>query len=653
MAGTASSHPSVADTHPALPEGAQVLERTFVGEPRWEAGIFHDRAETLASTAPEVGAHGGVVIRTHRVAEDGPSLDGTRASVGTFDRHAGVLVRVPSPAVNLLVRVSFASVDGRATRAWLVVDGQLIERVEVPAKGVAEASATVALTKRGLDITFVADLDVRPGTVAPDHAVTLAEGDCAVELVSLCAEAVPAGDGRRQVLVASDSLAQTYLGRVRPQTGWGECLWRHLTAGGCVIGHDGRFSYEPATRYVPAEGPVIVNAAMAGRSARSFMTEGRLAELLACVRPGDVILFQFGANDATRARPLRYASVEEFTALLDRYVSCACDRGATPVVVTPCPRHNFDVAGALTVDFAEYAAAERAYCDREGVALVDLSREAGELVATLGPERSRALYMKLSAGSYASYPDGIDDSTHLSRLGARTFGKLIARGVADAISDLRFIDTPEAVALVAPAHLEARVEAEGRAGVALRWDAVAGAEYYTVTVRAEGESAPALMTSLEPGFFDVAVPGRPVSVSYEVRAWHGNEGGPVATVAVEHEFAHAGQTQHGITGMNLYEVDEAGIADRINFSVRFKACPGVDTYRVVARNARAGQLTALGNIEAVDLDGLHCYGVSREPGWQVYVEGTGEAGRCVSEAVELPCRAVDAKTARSSWEVPF
>jgi lysophospholipase L1-like esterase len=42
----------------------------------------------------------------------------------------------------------------------------------------------------------------------------------------------------------------------------------------------------------------VVNAALGGRSARTFITEGRLDELVAKLKPGDTVLVQFGHNDA-------------------------------------------------------------------------------------------------------------------------------------------------------------------------------------------------------------------------------------------------------------------------------------------------------------------------------------------------------------------
>lgn len=661
----------------SLPAGTELLDRTYEGECAWVDGTFHNRhAVDRAVSLPADGA-----LRTRRVIEDCPSLDGTAATVGTFERVYGNVLRVPSAAVNVHVEAEIAAVSGvdsaaasasPAQRVWLMVDDVPVASVELPVAGAdagagsgldsVRVSADVALTRRGCDIAFVADVQPAPAGAPAPECVVRGEGECAVRLLSLAVTPadMPCPAASSTVFVASDSLAQTYPESVRPQTGWAEFLAHYLGVSGCVIAHDDAFAYEAATRYEGTAGPVVVNAAMAARSARSFIAEGKLAQLLACVRPGDVLVFQFGANDATVARPLRYSSLEEFEAFLDRYVACARDRGATPVVVTPPPRHNFDVAtGELTIDFATYADVEHAYCAREGVALVDLSAEGGVVVASMGAERSRALYMKLSAGQYANHPDGIDDSTHLSALGARTFGRIVARGLAAAVDGLEFCADADCGMPSAPAGLAARItDAKGAGSVALVWDADSAAEYYTVSresASAGEDSSSAslsLATALEPRFVDIATPGRPESVVYEVTAWRGNEHGPASRIVVSHAFRGLADTGHRIGGMDLYEVDTAGIADRIAFSVRFNACSGVTTYKVMAHNTVTDQFTVLGTIVPEHVDDLHSYGVSRESGWEIYVEGTGTDGVYRSDAKALP-NELPAGGGRSSWEVPF
>ena len=634
-----------------LPAGAAVLTRSYEGECGWTDGLFHDRrpVDALAALTDSV-------LRTRRVVEDCPSLDGTRATVGTFERLYGDFVRMPSASVNVRVRATVSAAPGEGpSRVILMVEDARTACADVPADGAGTAvlEATVALTRRRCDVAFASEVEPAPAVGAPRACVVRGESCCAVRLVSLEVERVEAGPSERPaVFIASDSLAQTYPEEVRPQTGWGEFVARYLSDGPLVVSHDPSFGYAAATRYEDPHGTVVVNAAMAARSARSFIAEGKLSQLLMRIRPGYVLVFHFGANDATRARPLRYDSPEEFEGFLARYVDAARDRGAKPVIVTPPPRHDFDGAGRLTVDFAEYADVERAYCAREGVDLIDLSLEGAAAVSAMGPERSRALYMKLSAGQYPNHPDGIDDSTHLSSLGARTFGRIVARGLARAVDAYGFRDDRPGPLPAKPGHLAARVvDAGGRGSVLLTWDPDPAASYYAVTRKPEGAETASVATALEPRFVDPVAPGRPDTVSYEVVAWRGEASGPAAGVAVRHAFEGLGDAGRRLGGMDLYEVDTAGIADRIAFSVRFNAHPGVASYRVVAHNAQTDQLTSLGTIEAGQVDGLHSYGVSRESGWEIYVEGEGADGLYRSDARQLPNE--PPAGGKSSWEVPF
>ena len=49
--------------------------------------------------------------------------------------------------------------------------------------------------------------------------------------------------------------------------------------------------------YFDASKVTIVNRARAGRSSRTFLTEGLWDKLTADLKPGDVVLLQFGHND--------------------------------------------------------------------------------------------------------------------------------------------------------------------------------------------------------------------------------------------------------------------------------------------------------------------------------------------------------------------
>lgn len=469
-----------------------------------------------------------------------------------------------------------------------------------------------------------------------------------IPMIRKIADTVRKGlEDRPTVYIASDSLAQTYAGGDRPQTGWGECIARYLGSGPCVISHADGFDFPAAMRY-DCPDIAVVNASMAARSTKTYIEEGKLDQILAEISKGDVLLIQFAANDATKARPQRYTTPVQFVENLGRFVDGAMKRGAVPLILTPTPRCNFSADGHYRADFEEYAFVERKFCREKGVGLTDLSDIGGRYMEELGELRARALYMKLSAGLYPAYPDGLDDATHLSYLGARTYARMIAREAVTLAPQLSFHDDDDSSFTGRIEGIEARVD-EDASAVVLSWDRAASADCYTISCDKGGQSF--VGVSLEPRFMDAAVPDQSADIRYEIRAWHRDASGEPGTVEMEHEFALSSKREARISGFNLYEIDQT-VADRISFSVRFSPFEGVQKYRVLARNAQSGQIRILDSIPASDIGLLHGYFVTREPGWRVHVEGDLGGTTCTSEECEVPCSPLSADS-RPSWEAGF
>lgn len=220
-------------------------------------------------------------------------------------------------------------------------------------------------------------------------------------LASLVMGAAPAtadtGTTRR-VFLAGDSTVAEYGPERAPRNGWGQRLQTFL---------------DPAVFDVR-------NHAIGGRSARSFIEEGRLDAIAADLRAGDVLLVQFGHNDAKYEDPSRYSDpAQAFPQWLMRYVELARARGATPVLVTPVARRLFDF-GALLDTHARYTDAMRALAAREDVALIDLNASSTAWLRALGEEASRPYYDR------GAVPGGADD-THLSEAGATLVACLVVR----------------------------------------------------------------------------------------------------------------------------------------------------------------------------------------------------------------------------------
>ena len=209
----------------------------------------------------------------------------------------------------------------------------------------------------------------------------------------------PDRPGRTWFLCGDSTMANYPEGRA-PMTGWGQALQSLLPAGEWVV-----------------------NLAVCGRSSRSFLEEGRLADLEPCLREGDALVVCFGHNDE-KDDPARHTSPwEGYPRALMRYVDAARRHGAEPILATPIARRRFDDHGRLLATHGEYPAAMRALAQGEGLRLVDMEAATMACLEALGPQDSRRLYCHVPAG-HPNYPDGAADDSHLHRRGAMRFASL-------------------------------------------------------------------------------------------------------------------------------------------------------------------------------------------------------------------------------------
>jgi len=214
------------------------------------------------------------------------------------------------------------------------------------------------------------------------------------------------------VYLAGDSTLAPKREEKRPETGWGE----RLAPG---------FAAEVR----------IDNRAVNGRSTRSFLAEGRWAELLSAVRPGDYVLIQFGHNDQACDKPDRYTPPEQFRRNLETFVDQARERGATAVLLTPVARRRFDAQGRAQASHGEYPALVRAVATQRQVPLIDLEQRSLALLDRAGLVASRPWFLWLAPGEHPNYPGGIEDNTHFSAQGAGCMA-------AEVVDGLRSLDLP-------------------------------------------------------------------------------------------------------------------------------------------------------------------------------------------------------------------
>ncbi|OON69654.1 rhamnogalacturonan acetylesterase [Hymenobacter sp. CRA2] len=168
----------------------------------------------------------------------------------------------------------------------------------------------------------------------------------------------------------------------------------------------------------------VDNRAQNGRSTKSFISENRWQSVYDVLRPGDYVLIQFGHNDEVPTKKT-YTTETEFQQNLLRFVQETRAKKAAPVLITPVARRKFDAAGKVEDTHAAYAELVRKVARANNVPLIDLSQTSMALLQQFGVENSRLLYNQLAPGEHPNYPDGRDDNTHFSELGARRMAELV------------------------------------------------------------------------------------------------------------------------------------------------------------------------------------------------------------------------------------
>ena len=222
-------------------------------------------------------------------------------------------------------------------------------------------------------------------------------------LSSAAAHAAPV-----RLFIAGDSTAAEYGPERAPQAGWGQALQSYL---------------DPARFEVR-------NHAKGGRSTRSFIDEGRLDAIGRELRRGDVLLIQFGHNDAKFEDRTRYTDPDsDYPRMLMRYVQMARDQGATPVLVTPVARLLYDF-GSLLDTHARYTLAMQQLATREHVALIDLNDRSMRWIRALGEQGARPYFLFVPEQKKA-------DGTHFSVAGANAVACLVLREAVQVLPALQ------------------------------------------------------------------------------------------------------------------------------------------------------------------------------------------------------------------------
>ena len=182
----------------------------------------------------------------------------------------------------------------------------------------------------------------------------------------------------------------------------------------------------------------VENCAMAGRSARTFLNEGRWDKVYNALQPGDFVLIQFGHNDGGeintgKARGELHGSGEESKVLLmeatgkyevvytygwylRKFIMDTLEKGATPIILSHTPRNKWK-DGRIERNTESFGRWAREAAGQKNVCFIDLNKISADKLEKVGQEAA-VIYFKR-------------DHTHTSLEGARMNAESIAEGLQE------------------------------------------------------------------------------------------------------------------------------------------------------------------------------------------------------------------------------
>lgn len=221
--------------------------------------------------------------------------------------------------------------------------------------------------------------------------------------------------------VADYSLEEDYQTKKFPQVGWGQMFQSFFQKDSLKLVKDILGN---------ATDVKIDDRAKGGRSTRTFFQEGRWAAVYNSLQKGDIVMMQFGHNDASVEKTERYVNIEGYKEFLRLFINQTREKGATPILLTPVARNYPWKDGKLTNVHGDYPQAVKDVAKELNVKLIDLNELSMEFFSSKGQDFVTTHYfMNFEAGTFGAYPNGQKDNTHFQTAG----GIEVARLVFDAM----------------------------------------------------------------------------------------------------------------------------------------------------------------------------------------------------------------------------
>lgn len=173
------------------------------------------------------------------------------------------------------------------------------------------------------------------------------------------------------------------------------------------------------------ENVTIKNHAVNGRSTKSFRELGHWKNVIDSIQSGNYLFIQFGHNDGKDTDPARYTNPQtSYRHNLINYIKEARAKGAIPIMFSSIARRKFNKEGVLLDAHGNYTLVARLVAQEMKVPFIDMQYLTENLEMKYGVEGSKKLHLHFAPGENAYFPNGLDDNTHLSVLGATEIAKL-------------------------------------------------------------------------------------------------------------------------------------------------------------------------------------------------------------------------------------
>lgn len=202
-----------------------------------------------------------------------------------------------------------------------------------------------------------------------------------------------------------------------------------------TMGHRGWGSH--IGNYLDTSKIKVSNQAMAGRSTRTFIKEGRWDKVLSTLKQGDYVMMQFGHNEGSRPDTSRRGYrgvlrgtgedtvqltwpdgklevVQTYGWYIKKFITDVKEKGAIPIVLSMIPRNEFREGKVQRAD-NDYGKWAREVAEANGAFFIDLNRITADKYDMLGPDEVKKFFP--------------GDHTHTNPAGANVNAQSVLEGL--------------------------------------------------------------------------------------------------------------------------------------------------------------------------------------------------------------------------------